>query len=381
MFDPKAVAIVGMGAIMPDAVDASGFWKNIREARYSITPVPENRWRVDLYYDPDPEVPYKTYSKIGAWVREYEFEPLKWGIPIPPSVQAVMDVSQKWGIAAARQALLDYGYPQKQFDNSRVAVILGNAMGGENNVETSLHIRLPEVLDTLSGLDVFRTLPADIQIAMINGLQENFRGKRGDISEDTMPGELANVIAGRIANVFNFGGPNFVTDAACASALAAIQASVDGLTSHQFDAVLTGGVDRNMAVESFVKFSKIGALSRDGSRPFAEGANGFVMGEGAMLFLLKRRADAEKDGDKIYAVNRGIGGSSDGKGKGITAPNPLRQQRAIERAWKNAGVNPASVGLIEAHGTSTRVGDVVEVNSLNTVFGNLGLPVGQVALG
>jgi len=381
MLDPKAVAVVGMGAIMPDAMDAPEFWKNIQAARYSITEVPSDRWRTDLYYDPDPKATDKTYSKIGGWVRNYQFEPLKWGIPIPPSVLSVMDDGQKWGIAAARQALLDYGYPQRPLDNNRVAVILGNALAGENHYVTSLRIRLPEFLDTLGGLDVFRGLPADVQTAMLDGLTNNFRDRVPEITEDTMPGELGNIIAGRVANVFNFGGPNFVTDAACASSLAALQAAVDGLISHQFDAVLTGGVDRNMGVEGFVKFSKIGALSPDGSRPFADGANGFVMGEGAVLFLLKRLVDAEKDGDKIYAVIRGIGGSSDGKGKGITAPNPIGQQRALERAWKNAGVNLASVGLIEAHGTSTRVGDVAEVNSLNAVFGNLGLPVSSVALG
>lgn len=381
MLDPKAVAVVGMGAIMPDAEDAPGFWKNILEARYSITDVPANRWREDLYFDPDPKAIDKTYSKIGGWVRNFKFEPLKWGIPIPPSVQSVMDEGQQWGIAAARQALQDYGYPQKPLNNERVAVILGNALAGENHYRTSLRIRLPEFLDTLSGLDSFRSLSPDVQAAMVSGMQQNFRGQISNITEDTMPGELANIIAGRIANVFNFGGPNFVTDAACASSLAALQAAVDGLTNHQFDAVLTGGVDRNMGIEGFVKFCKIGALSPDGSRPFADGANGFVMGEGAVLFLLKRLADAEQDGDKIYAVIRGIGGSSDGKGKGITAPNPIGQQRAIERAWKNSGTNPASVGLIEAHGTSTRVGDVAEVNSLNAVFGNLGIPTGSVALG
>ncbi|MHB8114365.1 MAG: type I polyketide synthase, partial [Bellilinea sp.] len=381
MFDPKAVAVVGLGAIMPDAVDAPEFWKNIKEARYSITDVPADRWREDLYFDPDPKATDKTYSKIGGWVRNYNFEPLKWGIPIPPSVLSVMDEGQKWGIAAARQALLDYGYPQKPLDNNRVAVILGNALAGENHYTTSLRIRLPEFLDTLSGLEAFRGLSAEVQAALFSGMQHDFRGKVPEITEDTMPGELGNIIAGRIANVFNLGGPNFVTDAACASSLAALQAAVDGLTSHQFDAVLTGGVDRNMGVEGFVKFCKIGALSPDGSRPFADGANGFVMGEGTAIFLLKRLADAEKDGDKIYAVIRGIGGSSDGKGKGITAPNPIGQQRSLERAWKNTGVNPASVGLIEAHGTSTRVGDVTEVNSLNAVFGNFGLPVGKVALG
>ena len=180
---------------------------------------------------------------------------------------------------------------------------------------------------------------------------------------------------------FNFTGPNFITDAACASSLAALQAAVEGLEHDQFDAVLTGGVDRSMGPESYIKFCKIGALSAGGSRPYSDKADGFVMGEGAVIYLLKRLEDAERDGDKIYALIRGIGGSSDGKGKGITAPNPLGQQRAIERALQNAGISPDEVSLIEGHGTSTKVGDVAEVGSLRSVFGSYGLKTGSIALG
>jgi len=137
-----------------------------------------------------------------------------------------------------------------------------------------------------------------------------------------------------------------------------------------------------MGAQTFVKFCKIGALSATGTRPYAEGADGFVMGEGAAIFLLKRLADAERDGDKIYAVIRGMGGASDGKGKGITAPNPVGQRLAIERGWQNAGLSPSTVTLMEGHGTSTRVGDVVEVQSMIDVLGNgTNLPPGSVALG
>ena len=202
-----------------------------------------------------------------------------------------------------------------------------------------------------------------------------------DITEDTMPGELSNCIAGRIANVFNFHGPNYVVDAACASAMAAMSSAAEGLVANDFDVAISGGIDRNMGASTFVKFSKIGALSASGTRPYAEGADGFVMGEGAVIFVLKRLADAERDGDKIYAVLRGIGGASDGKGKGITAPNPVGQKLAIERAWENAGVSPATVTLMEGHGTSTSVGDVVEVQSMADVLGSYDLPVGSVALG
>ena len=172
-------------------------------------------------------------------------------------------------------------------------------------------------------------------------LRANLEDWLPGVTEDTMPGELGNCIAGRVANLFNLHGPNFTTDAACASALAAMDATVDGLLAHEFDVAITGGVDRNMGAHTFVKFCAIGALSPSGTRPYSEGADGFVMGEGAALFVVKRLADAVRAGDRIYAVVRGVGSASDGKGKGITAPNPVGQRFAVERAWRNAGLSPA----------------------------------------
>jgi acyl transferase domain-containing protein len=377
----QLIAIVGLGAVLPDAKDVPTFWNNIKNGRYSITEVPPERWNPALYYAADPSIPGKTYSKIGGWVREFDFEPLKWGIPIPPRVAEAMDEAQKWAIAATRQALTDYGYPQKALDPERVAVILGNSMGGEATYNSTIRIRSAELLDDLHKLEAFQALPKELQTELLQGMQARINARYTNITEDTMPGELANIIAGRVANVFNFYGPSFTTDAACASSFAALQAAINGLVNDQFDVVLTGGVDHNMGPETFVKFSKVGALSPDGSRPYADGANGFVMGEGGAVFLLKRLEDAEKAGDHIYAVIRAMGASSDGRGKGITAPNPLGQQRAVERAWKAAGISPASVGLIEGHGTSTKVGDVAEVYSLNEIFGKLELRVGSIALG
>ena len=160
-----------------------------------------------------------------------------------------------------------------------------------------------------------------------------------------------------------------------------MSAAVRGLQAGDFDAVVTGGVDRNMDAAGFVKFCKIGALSATGTRPFDAGADGFVMGEGAALFVLKRLADAERDGDRIYAVLLGIAGASDGRGKGITAPNPVGQRLAVERAWHVAGIDPLLATCIEAHGTSTRVGDATELASLTDVFKKAGAANGSIALG
>ncbi len=377
----RAVAIVGVGAVLPDAPNAQAFWKNIREGRYSISDVHPSRWNPDIYYDPDPKAPDKTYSKIGGWVREWEWDPLKWRLPIPPKVSAAMDLTQIWAVVVAREALADYGYPSRNLDPERTAVILGNAMAGDNHLYSAARVLYAEHVVDLVSTPGFAALPADTRQAILAELHERKVRRLPEITEDTMPGELANIIAGRIAALYDFKGPNFVADAACASAMAGITAAVEGLVEGNFDAVLTGGIDANMSPSTFVKFCKIGALSGTGTRPYAEGADGFVMGEGAVMFLLKRLADAERDGDRIYAVIRGLGGSSDGRGKGITAPNPVGQKICVRRAWENAGVVPTEGDMIEGHGTSTAVGDVAEAQSISEVFADYGLSNGSIALG
>ncbi|MEM7435864.1 MAG: SDR family NAD(P)-dependent oxidoreductase [Myxococcota bacterium] len=377
----RAIAIVGVGAVLPDAQNASEFWQNVAGGRYSITETPAERWDPALYYDPDPKAVDKTYSKIGGWVREFHWEPLKWRLPIPPKVAEAMDRTQKWSVMACREALLDYGHPDRPLDSDRTAVILGNAMAGDQHYKTAIRIFFPEFARELEGAPSFSALPDSVRDAILHETVERMRTHYPSISEDTMPGELANIIAGRVAAIFNFHGPNFIADAACASAMAAFSAAIAGLEEGDYDAVLTGGVDGNMSAPSFTKFCKIGALSATGTRPYDEGADGFVMGEGAAVFLLKRLDDAEQDGDRVYAVIRGVGGSSDGKGKGITAPNPIGQRFAIERAWAHAGEDPSTVSLLEGHGTSTRVGDVVEVQSLVDAFAPAGLAASSVPLG
>jgi acyl transferase domain-containing protein/acyl carrier protein/NAD(P)-dependent dehydrogenase (short-subunit alcohol dehydrogenase family) len=363
----RAIAIVGVGAILPDAPNAPAFWNNILNKRYSITETPPERWSIADYYDPDPAAPDKTYSKIGGWVRGFTFDWKRF--KIPPRVAAAMDEGQQWAVTIAAEALADYGYPERPLDTDRTGVILGTAMGGELHYITHQRIVFPDYVHLLERTEAWRRLPRDVQQALIAQWHAELDRSLPPVTEDTMPGELPNIVSGRVANVLNLRGPNFITDAACASTLAAVDAACEQLIHHQCDVVLTGGVDRNMGASTFVKFCKIGALSATGTRPFGDGADGFVMGEGSAAFLLKRLADAERDGDRIYAVIRGVGGSSDGKGKGITAPNPIGQILAVERAWQDAGLDPATATLVEAHGTSTRVGDVVEVESLSSCFG------------
>ncbi|MDP6888948.1 MAG: beta-ketoacyl synthase N-terminal-like domain-containing protein, partial [Candidatus Thalassarchaeaceae archaeon] len=200
------------------------------------------------------------------------------------------------------------------------------------------------------------------------------------VTEDTMPGELANVVSGRVANLLDLQGPNYSTDAACASTFAAILDACRLLQTRQVDMMIAGASDRTMDPSTFAKFSAIGALSATHSTPFDSKANGFVMGEGAGALTLKRLSDAIRDGDNIQAVIRGVGASSDGRGKGITAPSTRGQIQAVGRAYMQAGYDSSTVQLIEAHGTSTVVGDATELTSLSAAFENT--PSGEsVAVG
>ncbi len=374
-----AAAIVGIASIMPDAPDNEAFWRNVLSGKDSIREVPLDRWEPKDYYDPDPAAVDKTYCKIGAFVHGFAFDSARFRIP--PRVAAAMDVAQQWALVLARAALQDAGHPDSGMDPERIGVILGNALGGELHERTSMRVMTPEVVHALEEVPEFALLPEATRRALAAGMLAKIRTRLPPITEDSMPGELGNVIAGRITNSLDLRGMNFTADAACASSLAALDAALAALAEKRVDAVVTGGVDRTMAPSTFVKFAKIGALSKDGSRPFDAGANGFVMGEGGALFVLRRLADAEKAGQKIYAVIRSVGAASDGKGKGITAPNPSGQLLALKRAYQIAGFSPATLGLIEAHGTSTRVGDVAEVETLANAFGNLNLPQRSIGLG
>jgi len=168
----RAIAIVGAGAILPDAPNVDAFWQNVKNGRYSISEVDSERWNPAFYYDPDPRAPDKTYSKIGGWVRDFEWEPIKWHLPIPPRVADAMDTSQKWGIACTRQALEDYGYPKRALDPDRTAVILGNAMGGERHYFTVMRVYFPEYAQELTGSESFAALPEPVRKEIVRELRE-----------------------------------------------------------------------------------------------------------------------------------------------------------------------------------------------------------------
>ncbi|MEC8192296.1 MAG: SDR family NAD(P)-dependent oxidoreductase [Myxococcota bacterium] len=364
----EPVAIIGLGCRLPGALSVAAYWDNLVNGKSAIIDVPEERWDPELFWDEDKTAPDKTYAKIGGFLQGFTFDSRRFRIP--PNVAKQVAVVQQITLESVGEALEDAGYGKdRQFDRTRVGVILGNSMGGEVTDDYVVRTRVPAFKEALKSLPEFAELDPDTQTAILDGFEAGVKGDLPIINEDSMPGELSNVIAGRVANAFDLCGPNFTVDAACASSMAAIQAAVKALQSNDIDMCVTGGADRSMGVPTYTKFCKIGALSPNHSAPFDRDANGFVMGEGAGVLVLKRLRDAHRDGDRVYAVIKGIGASSDGKGKGITAPNPRGQRLALERAYAAAGIDPVDVDLIECHGTSTVVGDKVEVESISAVIG------------
>ena len=187
MTDVNPVAVVGIAAIMPMAPDADAFWANITGGRYCVTDVPPERWNPALYYSPDHSARDKTYSTIGGWVREFEWDPIRWKLPIPPTVSAQMDQGQRWALSAARRALMDAGWPKWSVDSDKVAVILGNAIGGEKHYLSSMRIQLPEALRRVAESATLQTLPADMQHKIVEEARALYLDNMFEITEDTMP--------------------------------------------------------------------------------------------------------------------------------------------------------------------------------------------------
>lgn len=358
------VAIIGIGCLFPKADDLGSYWANIKNKVDAITDVPPSHWRPEDYYDPDPKSPDHTYARRGGYLSPVPFPALEFGIT--PNTLEATDTTQLLGLWVARQALEDAGYGAgKIFDRNRVSVILG--------VTGTLELVIP--LGARLGHPIWRRalkeagVPEDTAADVVQRIADSYVGWQ----EASFPGLLGNVVAGRIANRLDLGGTNCVVDAACASSLSALHLALLELTSGRCDMVLSGGMDTFNDIFMYMCFSKTPALSPSGNaRPFDAQGDGTILGEGLGCLVLKRLADAERDGDKIYAVIRSVGTSSDGKGHAIYAPSPAGQTKALRQAYELAGVTPDMIDLVETHGTGTKAGDIAEVTALQEVYGKKG---------
>ncbi len=358
-FAPRRdLAIVGLGALFPRADGLGAYWSNILEGRDAITEVPASHWRPEDYFDVDPKRPDHTYARRGGFLDPVDFDPLAWGI-VPNAIEAT-DTSQLLGLVCAERALRDAGLAEGH-DHSKTSVVLG--VTGALELVIPLGARLGHPLWRRALRDA--GVPDDLAEDALERMSASYVGWQ----EASFPGLLGNVVAGRIANRLDTGRTNCVVDAACASSLSAIHLAAMELETGRADLAVTGGIDTFNDIFMYMCFSKTPALSPTGAaKPFDAAGDGTILGEGVGILVLKRLADAERDGDRVYAVLKGMGSSSDGKGQAVYAPSPAGQARAIRSAYEIAGVTADTIELVEAHGTGTRVGDAVEATGLSTVY-------------
>jgi len=360
------LAIIGIGCLFPRAESSSAYWANIREGVDAITEIPATHWNTADYFDQNPKTPDMTYGQRGGFLSSVPFNPMEYNIP-PATLEAI-DSSQLLGLVAAGQALTDAGYgSDRSYDRDRVSVILGVTGTLELVIPLGARLGHPRWREALKDAGVDDAVAADV----VQRIADSYVPWQ----ENSFPGLLGNVVAGRISKNFDLGGTNCVVDAACASSLSALHLAGMELATGKSDMVVTGGIDTFNDIFMYMCFSKTPALSPTGNaKPFDATGDGTILGEGLGLVVVKRLADAERDGDRIYAVIKGVGSSSDGKGEAIYTPSASGQKKAIIDAYQRSGVTPESIGLVEAHGTGTKVGDAVEVSALREIYGEADTP-------
>ncbi|WP_405990162.1 beta-ketoacyl synthase N-terminal-like domain-containing protein [Streptomyces sp. NBC_00986] len=377
------VAIVGMSVLLPGAADLDAYWRNLLGGTDAISEVPDGRWDAD-YYRPDsasgPAVADQVYCRRGGFVDELaEVEVTRFGI-MPNSVPGT-EPDQLIALHVAAAALADAGGESRLPDRQRVGIVLGR--GG---YLTPGLVRLDQRVRTAGQL--VRTLGEllpDLDPGQLDRIRTAFTERLGPDSPESVIGLVPNLAASRVANRLDLRGPAYTVDAACASSLIAVDQAVAELAAGRCDLMLAGGVHHCHDITLWSVFSQLRALSPSQRiRPFHRDADGILIGEGTGVVVLKRLADAERDGDRIYAVIRGTGVSSDGRAASLVNPDSTGQTHAVRQAWQAAGLDPAlpgSIGLLEAHGTATPAGDGAELATLAEVFGDTGTSQGRAVIG
>ena len=336
----QPVAVVGMAGKFAQSPDLEAFWRNIAQGRDCIVEIPAERWDIDLYYQEGEAAPGKTYSRWMGVVDDYDrFDAAFFNIS--PREAKSMDPQQRLFLQACWHSIEHAGYNPRSLAGSRCGVFVGCAASDYHQLSRS---------EQLSG--------------------QGFTGAS------------PSILAARISYLLDLHGPSLAIDTACSSSLVALATACDSLVSGGSDIALAGGVNVMAGAAMQIMTAQTGMLSPHG-RCFAfdERANGIVNGEGVGVVMLKRLADAQRDNDRIYGVVEGWGLNQDGKTNGITAPNADSQARLQQEVYEKFGIDPAGIGLLEAHGTGTALGDPIEVAGLKASFGKFTSERGYCALG
>ncbi|WP_407288630.1 beta-ketoacyl synthase N-terminal-like domain-containing protein [Streptomyces sp. BP-8] len=382
---PTDAAIVGMGAILPGADDLAAYWRNLVAGTDCVTDVPPGRWDPEVYYDPagaeGPARSDRFYCRRGGFLAEpAAFDPTRFGIM--PAAVGGAEPDQLLALRAIAAAVADAGGQEKlPADRSRIGVILGR--GGFMGAATA---RLDQRVRTAHQLAAtLRELAPELGESRIREVREAFQASLGPERPEASIGLVPSFTAARTANRLDFRGPAYTLDAACASSLLAVEQAAGLLAAGRCDLMVAGAVHHCHSATLWSVFTQLRALSpTQHIRPFDRRADGTLLSEGTGVVLLKRLADAERDGDRIYAVVRAVGVAGDGRTASLMSPQVDGQVAALAQAWRAAGLDPrdpAALGLLEAHGTGTPVGDAAELDTLARVFGPAGRGRTPVGLG
>ncbi len=374
MSKPLDIAIIGMAGAYAGARDAATFWQNILDGVDAVAEAgPE--W-AGPYVDADSKANDRIYTTRGGFLRDLAEVDLS-ELGVMPNTLDGGEPDHMLALRFARDALADSGYLKKAFNRERIGIVLGRGTYANRGILTMVQHGM--IMD--QTMELIRGLRPDLTADELAKLKAQFKKQLPPYNAEMVGLLTPNVIAGLIANRLDLMGPNFIVDAACASSLIAIELATREINSGRCDMMITGGVQAQCPPQLYMQFCQLGALSHGQLRPFQKGADGTLLGEGVGVLVLKKLSLAEADGDRIYAVIKGIGSASDGKAKGLLTPRLEGEVLALRRAYESSGIDPATIGLVEAHGTGTRVGDKTEIESLTTLFGPRVGELPTIALG
>ncbi|RSS81028.1 aminotransferase class I/II-fold pyridoxal phosphate-dependent enzyme [Streptomyces sp. WAC06614] len=355
------IAVVGMACRFPGARDVNAYWRLLTAPRPQFSTVPDSRWRAAAFLGDDFRDTLSTYTDTMALLPDVgHFDAAHYGIP--PRRARAMDPQHRLLIDLAREAIQDAGWETEGFDREETSVITSLTESGYREL-TTMRIRMRQLAGGEFGARA--TAP---------GLADSVRAVDG-LHGSSVAGLLLNMGPNTISSVFDLHGESYALDAACSGGLMAVANAVYALRAGRTRIALAGGAQMILAPDLLIGLCRIGAVSRSGRcLPFGAQADGFVLGEGAGVLVLRPLADALAAGDRVYAVIRGVGTANDGTVHGGLHPQAAGQLRALRRAYRDAGLPPGSVDFLEAHGTGTTVGDPVELGVLGDLRGGSEAP-------
>jgi enediyne polyketide synthase len=357
------LAVVGMACRYPDATSPRELWENALAGRRAFRQLPDERMRLEDYYDADPKAKDRFYARLAAVIEDYEFDRVAY--KIAGSTYRSTDLTHWLALDVAALALADAGFPMAEgLPRERTAVIVGNSLTGEFARANQLRLRWPYVSRVVTAALKAQDWDDEQLRGFLADFEDAYKQPFPEIDEDTLAGALSNTIAGRICNHFDLRGGGYTVDGACSSSLLSVATACKALVDGEADVAVAGGVDLSIDPFEIIGFAKTGALATGEMRVYDRGSNGFWPGEGCGMIVLMREPEARAAGHRIYASIAGWGISSDGKG-GMTRPEANGYKLALRRAYERAGFGIETVALFEGHGTGTKVGDATELTALS----------------